>query len=258
MHIGYESENTGDLIAGLSVGDKLWQFVRFAVVTGLFFIAAFLVINFQAYKTMAEAFLRPEAQAKAQEVLSGSVGAKKGDLAGEKLAIAALPAKPDLKPAYAWLDFPVTPTDNRLVIPKIGKSVPLVNLSAENIQGENWSELEKQIQDGLRQGVVHYPGTAKPGQYGNVFITGHSSYYPWDPGQYKDVFALLGQLEVGDRYYIYYNQVKYTYEVREKFEVQPSNVAVLEQPTDEKISTLMTCTPVGTTLRRLILKAEQV
>jgi len=100
--------------------------------------------------------------------------------------------------------------------------------------------------------VVHYPGTASPGQVGNVFITGHSSYYPWDPGKFKDVFAVLGQLEVGDEYFVYFGQQKFTYKVREKYEVSPDNVNVLQQPHDKKVSTLMTCTPVGTTLRRLI------
>jgi sortase A len=131
-------------------------------------------------------------------------------------------------------------------------------MSSENIEGENWSELEKQIQSGLQQGVVHYPGTAEPGQVGNVFITGHSSYYPWDPGQFKDVFAVLGQLEIGDEYYVYFNQRKYTYRIREKYEVQPDNVNVLQQPHDRKVSTLMTCTPVGTTLRRLIIRADDI
>ncbi|MBI5732115.1 MAG: sortase [Candidatus Magasanikbacteria bacterium] len=131
-------------------------------------------------------------------------------------------------------------------------------MGTKNIEGENWSQLEKQIQSGLQNGVVHYPGTAKPGEYGNLFMTGHSSYYPWDPGKFKDVFATLNKLEVGDRYYVYYGQIKYTYEVFEKKEVQPGNVDVLKQPVDQKISTLMTCTPVGTALRRLIITAQEV
>ncbi|HLD63785.1 MAG TPA: hypothetical protein VI913_02705, partial [Candidatus Peribacteraceae bacterium] len=36
------------------------------------------------------------------------------------------------------------------------------------------------------------------------------------------------------------------------------NVDVLRQPLDQRLSTLMTCTPVGTTLRRLILLAQEV
>lgn len=238
----------------IGMGEKVWQFIRFVVITGMIFALSFLIINFQAYKTIFASIIGSEAQAEKQEVLSSATEVE----VDESLLLPVINGEKDVKKSYAWLDFPIVPTDNRLVIPKLGKSVPLVNMSTENIEGENWSELENQIQGGLREGVVHYPGTAKPGQNGNVFITGHSSYYPWDDGQYKDVFALLGQLEIGDEYHVYYDQKKFTYKVREMFEVNPDNVDVLQQPHDKKVSTLMTCTPVGTTLRRLIVKADQV
>lgn len=237
----------------ISFSERIWQFIRFTVVTGMIFVVSFFTLNFSAYKQIFEGVINPDAQARAQEILE--------DAAGEGLGEGFLPVLPDKKQvrkSFAWIDMPIAPTDNRLVIPKLGKSVPLVNMSAEHIEGEDWNELEKQIQDSLRGGVVHYPGTAKPGQYGNVFMTGHSSYYPWDSGKFKDVFATLNKLEVGDRYFVYYGQIKYTYEVVGKKEVQPSNVDVLYQPNDKKVSTLMTCTPVGTTLRRLIITAEEI
>jgi hypothetical protein len=34
---------------------------------------------------------------------------------------------------------------------------------------ENWDGLEQDIQDALRKGVVHYPGTAQAGEIGNMF-----------------------------------------------------------------------------------------
>lgn len=255
MRISYKEETQVATIERFTLSEKLWQFLRFVVVTGLIFAVSFVAINFSAYKNMLASALHPELQQKASEVLTEAAGELAID---ESLLLPILEGEKDSKKSFAWLDFPIAPTDNRLVVPRLGKSVPLVNMTAENIQGENWSELEKQIQGGLRQGVVHYPGTATPGQNGNVFITGHSSYYPWDDGQYKDVFALLGQMEIGDEYYVFYDQKKYVYRIREKFEVNPDNVNVLQQPLDRKESTLMTCTPVGTTLRRLIIKADQI
>ncbi len=233
--------------------DKFWHFVRFLVVTGLIFGITFFALNFQAYKAILANVFNSKSQIEAQKVLKAS--SSKIDA---KLLLPVIEGEDESQKSFAWLDFPVVPTDNRIVIPKLGKSVPLVEMTSENIEGENWKDLEDQIQEGLQKGVVHYPGTAIPGQIGNVFITGHSSYYPWDPGKFKDVFAVLGQLEVGDEYYVYYNQKKFTYKVREKFEVNPSNVNVLQQPHDKKISTLMTCTPVGTTLRRLIIRADDI
>jgi len=153
---------------------------------------------------------------------------------------------------------PVGPPENRIIVPKLGLNVPLVTPSYQALLEENWEQVEKDIQEALQFGVVHYPGTARPGQAGNFFITGHSSYYPWAPGKYKTVFARLHNLDVGDEYYVYYGGDQHRYVVRSKQEVKPTEVKVLDQPINKRLSTLMTCSPVGTTLRRLILLAEEV
>ncbi len=149
------------------------------------------------------------------------------------------------------------PPDMRLEIPSVfSGTIPVKNVEKQDFDFKNYYSSENEIQKALREGVVHYPFTATPDQYGNVFITGHSSYYPWDKGHYKDIFALLYKLEVGDEYSIYFSGKKYTYRVTDHFEVEPDDISVLDQPTDQKISTLMTCTPVGTTLRRLIVRGK--
>lgn len=152
----------------------------------------------------------------------------------------------------------VGPPDNRLVIPKLSLNVPIQIPPFESLINEDWAQVEEDIQTALEDGVVHYPGTAKPGMAGNFFVTGHSSYFAWKPGDYKNVFARLHDLEVGDEYYVYYGGDKHRYVVSEKKIVKPSNVDVLNQPTNQRISTLMTCSPVGTTISRLILKATEV
>lgn len=256
MYIPYEPDTIGHKFERISISERIWQFIRFSVVTGLIFSVSFFSLNFSAYKAIFADYVNPEAVAKAQETLE--IAAGEGRVIDASKLLPVLPDKKEVKKSFAWIDMPIAPTDNRLVIPKLGKSVPLVQMGTQNIEGEDWNELERQIQDGLKDGVVHYPGTAKPGQFGNVFLTGHSSYYPWVKSDFKDVFATLGKLDIGDRYYIYYDQQKHVYEIKEKYEVTPEKVEVLKQPTDKKISTLMTCTPVGTTLRRLIIKAEQI
>jgi LPXTG-site transpeptidase (sortase) family protein len=253
----HDVHGRGVAVEKVAVVDRFWQFIRFTVVTGMIFAVTFFMINFTAYKQIIASALNPEAQAKAERVLEVATGTAVQETNSSKL-LPVLPDKKETRKTFAWIDFPIAPTDNRIIIPKLGQSIPIVDMTTEHIEGENWADLEKQIQGGLKNGVVHYPGTAKPGQFGNVFITGHSSYYPWDPGQFKDVFALLGQLDVGDQFVVYYNQIRYTYQVDNKFEVQPDNVDVLEQPRDRKIITLMTCTPVGTALRRLIIQAEEI
>ena len=105
--------------------------------------------------------------------------------------------------------------------------------------------------------MVHYPGTALPGDKGNVFITGHSSNVFWEKSDYNTVFALLPKIEEGDDIFVSYDQVDYHYRVISKKEVTPKEVGILEQG-DDKIMTLMTCTPVGTVLRRLVVTAELI
>ena len=155
------------------------------------------------------------------------------------------------------LHMDVTPLSTRLIIPRINQNVPVIRVSSENLINRNWVGLEKEIQTALQNGVVHYPGTALPGQNGNVVITGHSSYFPWDPGRFKDVFAILNDLVVGDKIIVYHNQKKIIYKVTEMKIVLPKDIEVL-QKTDWEQLTLITCYPVGTNLKRLIVIAKPI
>lgn len=232
---------------------SLKEVLQFIGLSTSIFLILFVGMNAPAFASIAQSSFFPEIQ-KQKEVSFHQVLQSKESSSSKLLTINA----PQKKKSYEALSIPIAPLDARLVIPKIGKNVPIAALQRSHLEGTNWHDLEKHIQKSLENGIVLYPGTANPGEVGNVFLTGHSSYYPWADGRYKDVFAMLGQLEVGDEYFIYSHQKKYTYRIREKKEVKPTNIEVLSQPKNEKISTLMTCWPVGTTLRRLILVAEEV
>lgn len=153
--------------------------------------------------------------------------------------------------------FEVLPPDARLIIPKLKKNVPVIFSNPQKLMGADWKSLEETFQEDLKNGVIHYPGTAEPGEQGNAFITGHSSYYFWDDGRYKDVFVLLHTLEVGDEIIMQYDQEQFTYKVVEMKKVKNSDISVLNQETDQNLLTLMTCTPVGTNISRLVVVAEQ-
>lgn len=142
--------------------------------------------------------------------------------------------------------------NNQLFIPSLGISAPVVWDSSVD---------EASMLASLQSGVAHYLGTAKPGEglaenTGNVFISGHSSYYSWDPGGYKSIFATLPNINIGDQIAIGYYDKVYVYEVYDKTEVAPENVDVVRQDTSEHIVTLMTCVPIGTNERRLIVRAR--
>lgn len=153
---------------------------------------------------------------------------------------------------------PVAP-DNRLRIPAINVNAPLVEpqLALEALKNSDWNALENQIQDSLLEGVVYYPGTAKPGEEGNMVLTGHSSNVFWEISDYNTVFALLPRLNVGEDIFITYNQQEFHYRVTEKYEIKPNEVSVLEQGKGKKL-TAITCTPVGTRLKRLVVQAELI
>ncbi len=140
------------------------------------------------------------------------------------------------------------PAANTISIPKINVNAPVVYLQSTN---------ETDIETALESGVVHYGNTALPGQDGNVAIFGHSSNDWWEPGNFKFVFVLLDKLAPGDEVTIDYNSKAYVYQVTSSKIVDPTDVAVLD-PTTTPTLTLITCSPPGTSLRRLVVTAKQI
>ncbi len=109
----------------------------------------------------------------------------------------------------------------------------------------------------------HYAGTALPGEVGNVFIYGHSVMpFFFNENNYKTIFSNLHKLEESDVIEISYSGKTYKYKVFEKEVLNPEEVKPLETVTpaylNEKTISLMTCTPPGTTLKRLIVSAKQI
>lgn len=233
----------------------LLDVVRFGGTFAFLFTILFVGMNYESFWQIAKSRIDPLHDAQLQQTLNREAD---GTLAEKLKRIPMLATagrnEGDLLSVLPSIGPPV-PT---LIIPRLGLNVPIVIPKADALLMEDWQRLEEDIQQALKDGVVHYPGTARPGQAGNFFVTGHSSYFPWAPGKYKSVFARLGELETGDEYWIFYGGEKYRYRIHDKREVKPSDVTVLDQPMGKRLSTLMTCTPVGTTLRRLILEAEEI
>jgi LPXTG-site transpeptidase (sortase) family protein len=145
-------------------------------------------------------------------------------------------------------DGEIIPSGSQLVVPKINVKTPIIYVETTN---------EASIQAALPNGVVHYHGTAKPGEVGNTFITGHSSNYWWIKGQYNYVFLHLNKIEIGDQAIIYRDGKKFVYQASNIKVVEPNETSVLN-PTDTPVLTLMTCTPPGTNWKRLIVTMDQI
>ena len=136
--------------------------------------------------------------------------------------------------------------DGTLFVPRIAVEAPV-----------SWDAGEDEVMKVLADGLAHIVGTGRPGEEKNIFITGHSSNYWWNEGDYKTVFALLGELGEGDEIFITYQGKFHKYKVFETKEVSKKEVGDFVVFDEEKL-TLMTCVPVGTNLRRLLVFAEPV
>ncbi len=106
--------------------------------------------------------------------------------------------------------------------------------------------------------LAHFPGTALPGQEGNVFISGHSvlpQFY--NPKDYQTIFSTLPTLSEEDEIIAKVAGLKYRYTVFKKRVVDPSDVSVLLPPHPTgKYLTLMTCVPPGLNSKRLVVIAK--
>ena len=133
-----------------------------------------------------------------------------------------------------------TPDDNRIVIPKIGVDMQIVEGTDEKVA--------------LNQGAWHMPNTATPDKNGNTVITAHR--YKYTPPS-KETFYLLDKLEVGDEFIVYWEKKEYDYKVIETKVVEKTATEILNS-TDEPIVTLFTCTPLFTTKQRLVVIGELI
>lgn len=233
---------------------KIWNTLEWLATSALIFMVLFFIVNFNAYSTL---FVDRLNQLRGQVQVNPVVQNLMHDagLTQQPLPITATPDQS--KKQIPYLDMEIAPPDDRIIIPRINRNVPIIKISDADLIKRDWGALETDIQNALRDGVVHYPGTAEPGENGNVVITGHSSYFSWDPGRFKDVFALLHEVIVGDTVIVYHNQKAYFYQVYGIEVVTPDKVDVLTQNGDNRL-TLITCTPVGTNLKRLVVFAKPI
>ena len=62
---------------------------------------------------------------------------------------------------------------------------------------------------------------------------------------------------MGDKILLYHKQRKYIYEVTDIDIVSPNDINVLEPTNDDRL-TLITCTPIGTDINRLVVTASLI
>lgn len=209
--------------------NPIWVFLKVLLTFVLVFCAVFYALNFSAYNQKIKYWYRDE------------FGRQNKPLSTIVLGPSDINQVEDPQ-------IPQIP-ENSIYLERIDVTAPIT------FRVENEAKV---VSDNLRNGVIQISDTALPGEPGNVFITGHSSNYPWISSKYNSVFALLDKEVVGDLIMIRFNEINYIYQIEEKFVVSPSEVGVMDAYAEYPTLTLMTCTPVGTNLNRLIVRAKQI
>ena len=267
LEIKAEKKQSSKILSGL------WFSLRYVLTTSLIFWVLLVTTNYQAYYNIAMSYINSEALENTSRGLISSVEAsnitskiqneiieQQGIIEDEQWEIKTQNSVKHLleisEKNWVWVDIEITPYENRIIIPKIGKNIPLVDVKNRILNDTN--ELDNIFMKELEKWVVRYPGSGVPGKDGNAFVFGHSSNFPWIKWDYNDVFSLLDNVVFDDEIIVYYNQKKYKYIVREKTVISPGDVSVLERDENKSEITLMTCWPIGTTLNRLIVTAELV
>jgi sortase A len=134
------------------------------------------------------------------------------------------------------------PTDNakepvielgRLRIPKIGVDMALY-------EGIRLSTLDL--------GPGHWPGTAMPGEVGNVVVGGHRT-------SKHRVFRHIDELVAGDQIIFDDANGEHIYIVNRVEIVSPTDVWIIN-PTDTPTATLFACHPPGSTRQRIVVFAD--
>ncbi len=99
----------------------------------------------------------------------------------------------------------------------------------------------------LKKGPGHYPSTPLPGQKGNVAIAGHRTTY-------GAPFNRIDELVVGDEISVETVQGSFRYVVSEQHIVSPSQVDVLDDKGDSRL-TLTSCHPKYSARQRIVVVA---
>ena len=128
---------------------------------------------------------------------------------------------------------------NILIIPKISVRIPIV-------EGKDEST--------LNLGAWRLPETSTPDKGSNTAIAGHR--WKYRPPSEK-TFYLLDKLEAGDGFQIFWQGKEYNYKIVSTEVVLPTDVWVLK-PTENSVVTLITCTPLFSTTKRLIVRGELI
>ncbi len=129
-------------------------------------------------------------------------------------------------------------------------TIPRLKISSEQVVVDS---------NNLAHGPAHLPGSALPGEKGNVFISGHSLLPQFAKGSNKAIFTNLADLKNGDLISLSSESGDFNYKVVGFRVVDPKDLSVIAPPdSQQRYVTLMTCVPPGLNTKRLVVLAKAI
>lgn len=207
-----------------------FEIKRFIKIFALLFIAVFVLLNLGTAKKMFDYKLVYN------EIRDSLIKEELTEVEVEAISISNKPEIINIEKA------------DSIEIPKINVDAPLVFI-----------ELAEQdiFAGALNKGVTHYPESVLPGQLGQTIFLGHSAPPGWPKIRYDWVFSELNDLIYGDQVFIYFNNKKYTYTVKEKLFLDKGEELPKNDLADSKnVLVLLSCWPPGADNRRIAVIAS--
>lgn len=129
-------------------------------------------------------------------------------------------------------------------VPRAGEAMARIGIPGIDAE---WIVVEGVGTEHLKKGPGHYPGTALPGEHGNVVISGHRTTY-------GGPFGRLDELSPGDEIVVSTESGPHKYLVSESKVVNPTAMEVIGDYSDARL-TLITCHPRFSAKQRLVVVA---
>ena len=153
---------------------------------------------------------------------------------------AAAPTVVVTLPQSSQLPQPLAPPSPRAAEPyvELGRlEIPAIGLDHAMLQGITLTTLDR--------GPGHWPGTAMPGQQGNVVVAGHRTSHGKE-------FRRLDRLVPGDEVIFTTADGRFVYTVTKTTIVTPDAMYIIDQTMDAT-ATLFACHPPGSTRQRIVV-----
>lgn len=146
------------------------------------------------------------------------------------------PTTTTLPPLPVPIDAPADPNGFEPVVELGSIEIPKLGLTRSMFEGIRETTLDR--------GPGHWPGTAMPGELGNVVVAGHRVSHNRD-------FRDIDQLVAGDEVIFATPAGRFVYLVESIRIVEPHEMWIVTQTYDKR-ATLFACHPPGSTAQRIV------